>query len=115
VYNPDTDQTTVRSQPEPLNVTAGSAAAHYVTIAYAHPGQDPQNQAAGPVKLYIQTARSGRLYSGQTTARLVVDDQTVVLPLAEYERRSSQSHTGKGRADRSNETLAIVIPDDLLA
>ncbi len=112
-YNAGKDLTSIRAAPEPLTVTGGSRADHYVSAAFSYPGQ---NMASPPdaVRVYIQTVFSGAEYRGLDQATFFIDDTAETVPVADYrsQKRSATRAAGKSRANLSNEVVVFELDPD---
>ena len=107
-YSDEKNLTSVRSAPEPMALTHGSRADHYLSIAFSYPGQKI-TEPPQAVRLYIQTVFSGHLYSASKEGTFFVNGTPETVAIADYraKQRSQSRAGGKNRADLSNEVVAF--------
>lgn len=113
-YDAEADRTTVRTEQERLEVTAGSRARHFLSLAYSYDGQAMTSPPA-EVTLFIQAVYSGGIYGSEQPLELTIDGQAVTVRAADYHvnRRSSRI-AGRSQVSRDDETVTFLVDADLL-
>ena len=105
-YYKKANETVVRTQPERMSITHGSRHDHWLSFAYAYPGEQLDGEPE-KVTLFIQTQLTGGDYDAKTQLTFTLDaaDKLTLTP-ASYDRVHKRSRTGgTTTARKDNETL----------
>ena len=111
-YDNKTERTTVTCGAEVLDAQ-GIAGYLYFSIVYSYPGAEPT--AVDSATLFLQNYRSGRLFDESDAVEFVVDDEPMLLPIADYDLTPRKGGlTGRTRTDRSDEIVELKVDRETL-
>ncbi len=114
-YDDTADQTIVRTEPQAVRMLAGSAASHFLSLAYTYPGQGGGNAADSKVTGYVQAQHSGGVHAGDSQIEFILDGETITLPITEYRVNHRQvGMAGKRRVNRNDETVGFALDAESL-